>query len=117
MEKEDFIVDIIPEAEIQFLSLLKFLLRTHSQESAFRKMDKLLDLAMSLNKFPNRGTLEKRLETLGKNHRFLIYTLSPRKTVKIIYFIEEEKGKVFVTDFFGTEMDDDKIKERSQGGF
>ena len=42
-----------------------------------------------------------------------MYRYTVRKSVKIIYFVDETLRKVYVSDFFGTEMDDDKIVDRS----
>lgn len=71
-------------------------------------------MAMSLNKNPNRGRLEDRLTFLHKKHRFLVYPYPSRKTIKIIYFVDESTKKVYLTDFFGTDMNDDKISDRNK---
>ena len=43
-----------------------------------------------------------------------MYQYTPRKSVKIMYFIDESSKTVYVTDFFGNEMDDKKIAERKK---
>jgi len=113
-EESGYIVDITPEAEIYYLQFLEYLYKTHSRDSAERKADELLDMAMKLDKNPYRGRIEDNLAFLKKEHRFLVYKYTSRKTVKIIYFIDESAKKVYVTDFFGTEMDDRKIANRNK---
>ncbi len=114
MEKEaNYAVEITPQAERYFLELLDYLYATHSPARAASRSDELLAMAMSLDKNPARGRLEDKLAFLGKQHRFLVYPYASRKSVKVIYFIDEDLGKVYVTDFFGTEMNDEKIADRS----
>ena len=113
MEKQaSYLVEITPEAEQYYLDLLSHLYQTHSSESADEKTTEILDLAISLSDFPNRGRKEDELEYLGKEHQFLVYSLTNRKTVKIIYFVEESANKIYVTDFFATEMNPSKIKRK-----
>ena len=111
-EEQGYIVEITPEGELFYLQLLEYLYTHNSIRIADQKSDEILDMAMSLNKQPYRGKKEAKLAILGKDHRFLVYRYTPRKTIKIIYFIEEPDKKVYVTDFFPTEKDDGEIKER-----
>ena len=113
-EKPGYIVETTPEAELHYLNLLEHLSRTHTPASALKKADEILDMAMSLDKNPHRGSKEPKLDFLGKEHRFLLYKVTPRRQVKIIYFVDEPDLKVYVTDFFGTEMDDNKLAQRNQ---
>lgn len=71
-------------------------------------------MAMSLHKNPHRRSIEPRLFSLGREHRFLLYEITRGKEVKIIYFVDEAGGKVYITDFFGTKHDDSKIGQRSK---
>ena len=112
MEKpQHFIVEITPQAEQHYWELLLYLYQTHSVDSAEHKSDEILNLALSLDNNPYRGRIENQLEYLNKSHRFLVYFITNRKTVKIIYFVEN--NIVYVTDFFTTEMDPDRIKKRN----
>jgi len=113
-EKQSYVVDITPEGEFYYLQLLEHLYKYHSEESADRKSNEILDMAMSLDQNPNRGSEEKRLAFLDKGHRFLLHEITSRKQVKIIYFVDEMSKRVYVTDFFGTEMDDKKIGKRNK---
>ncbi|MEM9894731.1 MAG: hypothetical protein AAF789_00050 [Bacteroidota bacterium] len=71
-------------------------------------------MALSLDRMPARGKDEDRLAFLGMGHKYLLYEVTSRKSIKIIYFIDEPKKIVFVTDFFPTEMDDSRIEKRNQ---
>ncbi len=113
-EESSYIVEITPEAEIYYLQLLKHLYQTHSENSAARKADEILDMALSLDKNPYRGRVVDQLALLEMEHRFLLYQHNSRKSIKIIYFIDESLKTVYVTDFFGNEMDDEKIADRSK---
>ncbi|MFY0653820.1 MAG: hypothetical protein JXQ96_17395 [Cyclobacteriaceae bacterium] len=112
-EKQGYIVEITPEGEFHYLQLLEYLYKYHSEESADRKSNEVLDMAMSLDKEPRRGRKEDKLDILGKDHRFLLYYYTSRKSIKIIYFVEETNKTVYITDFFPTEMNDKKIRRRN----
>lgn len=115
MEAEkSYLVEITPEAESYYLDLLVHLYETHSQRSANRKSEEILLMAMSLSQQPYRGKEEKALSKTGFTHRFLVYPITKRNTVKIIYTISEDQSKVFVTDFFPCQMNQDKIKDRNK---
>lgn len=112
-EKSEYIVEITPEAEHYYFKFLEYLYEHHSSEHADRKSEELLSIAESLNRYPYRGEKEEQLSFLGKDYRFLLYAYTPRKTIKIIYFIAESEKKVYVTDFFPTEMNQERISQRS----
>ena len=112
-ERKSYLVEITSKAEQYYWLLLTHLYETHSVESANRKSDEIIELAMSLDINPQRGSLEEDLEGFNKKFRSLIYRVTKRKTVKIIYFIDEPTNKVYVTDFFATLMNPDKKKKRN----
>ena len=113
-EKKSYVVEITLEGEHYYFDLLEYLYKTHTSENASNKADEILDMTMSLTENPNRGSEERRLGFLGKGHRFLLYEITYRKQVKIIYFVDESHKTVYVTDFFATEMDDKKIRKRNK---
>lgn len=84
-----------------------------SYESATKKSEELFDSAYSLRILPERGQLELTLQHLKKEHRYLLYNSTSRSTIKIIYFLDKKRGVVYITDFFPTEMDAMKIKNRN----
>jgi len=78
-EESVYKVDITPEAEIYYLQFLEYLYKTHSRESAERKADELLDMAMNLDKNPYRGRIEDILAFLNKELGLSYTTLLPVK--------------------------------------
>ena len=99
-ERTSYLVEVTSKAEQYYWKLLAHIYEHHSIESASKKSDEILELAMSLNTNPHRGKLEEDLADFNKEFRSLIYHVTKRKTVKIIYFIDEAINKVYVTDFF-----------------
>lgn len=112
-EPKSYVVEITSKAEQYYWNLLAHLYKTHSIESADKKSDDIIKMAMSLNGNPQRGRLEEDLAHYNKEFRALIYQITKRNTVKIIYFIDEVKKTVYVTDFFPTQQDPDKKMIRS----
>lgn len=96
-----------------YYELLEELYKTHSDKSANRKSSEILEMAMSLNNNPFQGNKEDILAYLNKEHRYLVYHITKRKTVKIIYFVDEVCEKIYVTDFFPTANHQNKIKKKN----
>lgn len=111
--KSEYQVEITPEAEQYYLDLMYFLYQSHSERSADKKSTEILGKAQSLSTKPNRGRKEENLAYLNKSHRFLVYAITRRRTIKIIYFVDESRHTVYVTDFFPTEMNPSRIQLRS----
>ncbi len=84
---------------------LQFLMEKQGMplEKVIELRTKLLDRADSLLSHPKSGQLEEYLEHLNKYHRRLI-----EGYFKIIYRIEGEY--IYVTDFFDTRQDPEKMK-------
>lgn len=112
-EEKRYLVEITPEAEAYYLNLSQHLLQNHSLASASRKIDEILVMALSLEYLPSRGREVDELTFLGTGHKYLLYQITKRKAVRIIYFIDEEQAIVYVTDFFPTEMDPESISGRN----
>lgn len=109
-----YTVKITPEAEFYYLEILKYFYKYHSELRADRKSAELLDLAISLEIDPQRGTVEVKLKRLRKNHRFILYYYTSRKAIKILYYIDESNKIVYVTDFFPCQIDDKKVSKRTK---
>lgn len=60
-KKSGYVVEITPEAEIYYLRLLDYLYQNHSGNSADKKADEILNIAMPLDKIPYRGRIEEKL--------------------------------------------------------
>ncbi len=113
MERESsYTVEITPEAENYYFDILDYFYKYHSEESADRKSKALLEKAIALESNPFIGIKEENLEFLGYGHRYILYYYTRVKAIKIIYFIDEERKIVYITDFFPCERDENKISER-----
>lgn len=63
---------------------------------------------------PSVGTKEKYLNHLESAFRFILHKESRNFEIKIIYFTSKKNQTIFVTDFFPTLMDPDKISYPSK---
>lgn len=74
------------------------------------EIQKAIDFKVkSLQQMPSRGSKEPNLSDRPKGYRFILHKESRYFIIKIIYFIDELNSTVFVTDFFPTSMNPDKI--------
>ena len=112
-EKTRYTVKITPEAEGYYYAVLEYFYEHCSEESAGKKSEELLELAISLEKNPKRGRTEEKLKFLGRNHRYILYYYTPGKAIKIIYYIDTARDTVYVTDFFPWKSNDKKMSKRS----
>ncbi len=110
---EIYEVRIVPLGEQFYKEALEYIYRLQGPGKAENMARELLEMVMSLERHPNRGSKEKRLSNLREDFRFLLCKRTPRAEVKVIYYIDEKRRTVYVTDFFPTEMDDSKILGRN----
>ena len=114
MEEESvYKVEITPEAEKYYFDVLEYFYKHHSADSADKKSEALLIKAISLKNHPQRGRIEECLTFLGKEYRFLLYKYTQNRSIKIIYFVEEETKTIYISDFFPTKMNNLKIEKRN----
>ena len=93
--------EAISKLELNLFFLLEEQKLPKSKVLEIRKS--LLARAKGLSKSPFKGQKEEYLETMNQEHRRII-----EKDFKIIYFIESEV--IYVTDFFHTHRNPDKMK-------
>lgn len=110
-KKQSYKVVITPEAESYYFDVLEYFYKHHSETAADCKSADLLELAIGLDSNPYRGRVVEELRSLGRKHRFILYYYTTRKAIKIIYFIDEQKMIVYVTDFFPCESNQAKIRK------
>ncbi|MCF6352077.1 MAG: hypothetical protein L3J06_03610, partial [Cyclobacteriaceae bacterium] len=67
--------------------------------------ENILRSTETLDKQPSRGYLEEAKE----GFRFILHKETKHFEIKIIYYIDEIDDTVFITDFFPTKMDPQKI--------
>lgn len=106
-------VEITLQAKLHYFEILEYFYEYSSYESATRKAEELYNIARSLETLPERGQIERALEHLKREHRYLVYQSTSRSTIKIIYFVDKRRGVVYVTDFFPTEKNEKQLKARN----
>ncbi len=118
MEKREtqvtYQVEITQSANLYFYDLVEYLYTHYSIDRAEEIVTELEEMALSLNVLFDRGSNEPKLATRPKDYKYLLYKRSKRKSVKIIYYVDKIAKKVYVTDFFPTEMNDTQISERNK---
>lgn len=110
---KEYEVEVTSKAKLHYFEILEYFYDHMSYDSATRKSEELYTSIHSLKILPERGQLELSLQYLKKGHRYLLYQSTSRTTIKVIYFVDKDRGVVYVTDFFPTEMDEKKIKDRN----
>ncbi len=113
-KKRKYQVEYTASADDHFYHVVAFFYQHHSLEKAEQMIDELEQLAQSLEYLPHRGAVEKWLEERSYEYRFLLFKRTSRSDVKVIYFVDDESGIVFVTDFFPTEKDVYELVERNR---
>ncbi len=85
-------------------SVLPYIYENFSFERAFEVDENILKAAGTLDKKPGRGRKEKHLEEAKEDFKFILYKETKHFEIKIIYYINEGEGTVYITDFFPTKM-------------
>lgn len=113
-EASKYQVIITDPAEISFYEVLDYLYDNYPLERAEQIADELRDTANKLHYYPERGVLEGNLSNRSQGYRYLLYRRSSRTDIKVIYYIDQSSSTVYVTDFFPTEKDNQKLPERNR---
>ena len=92
-------------------SVLPYIYENFSFERAIEVDDNILRSTETLDRKPDRGRKEKYLEEAKEKFRFILHKETKHFEIKIIYFINESEKTVYVTDFFPTKMNPQKIGE------
>ena len=111
--EKEYEVIITSTAERSYFQILDYVFEHYSELRANEIALELLEFPQSLKKYPFRGKIEELLLNRAYEYRFLLFERNNHTMVKIIYFIEESQHKVYITDFFPSEMNPKKIKKRS----
>lgn len=91
--------------------ILAYLYENFSFERASEIDDTIIEKAASLSHQPLRGRKEDFLLGFEKDFRFILHKETKHFEVKIVYYIDEAASKIYVTDFFPTKMNPQKIRE------
>lgn len=112
MEEKEYQVIIATPAKSRYHNqVLPYLHTNFSFERAIKIDEDIIQTASKLNQNPFRGRIEDRLRGLKEAFRFILFKETKHFELKIIYFIDEKKGCVYVTDFFPTKMQPQRITE------
>ena len=90
-------------------TVLSYLMEHYNPHRVFEIDQQLLSESRKLSTFPRKGKLEEYLSHFKEEFRYILFAPSKGLEIKIIYFIDEKSKKVYITDFFPTKMDPNKI--------
>lgn len=93
--------------------VLPYIYDNFSFERAAEVDESILSTVTKLDKKPNRGRKEKYLEEAKEVFRFILHQETKHFELKIIYYVDETKSTVYVTDFFPTRMSPQRIIENN----
>jgi len=115
MEEESPVFEVIitQTAEVYFYEIVEYLYEYFPIERVEAISTALQEKALSLSKYYNRWQKEPQLSQRLYEYRYLLFERTQRSQIKIIYFVDKEAKKVYITDFFPTERDDKLIRERN----
>jgi len=94
-------------------NVLPYIYDNFSFERALEIDENILATVRTLDQKPSRGRKEKYLEEAKQEFRFILHKETKHFEVKIIYYINEDKTIVYITDFFPTKMNPQRISKNS----
>lgn len=112
MDQEEIRYEIIitDQARESYYQLLDVIFDRYSQSRFDEISEDLYSYPDQLRTMPERGSLEPFIELPSKEYRYILYRRSNTATVKIVYYIDHQNKEVYITDYFPTEMNPDKVK-------
>lgn len=111
-ERKLYKVEISTPAKIRYQQrILVYLYENFSFDRATEIDEAIIEKVATLSKKPIRGRREDYLSELEEEFRFILHKETKYFEVKIIYYVDEEKSTVYVTDFFPTRMSPQRIIE------
>lgn len=112
MEEKEYQVIIATPAKKRYHDkVLPYLHSNFSFERAIEIDGEIIQTAASLNLNPFRGRKEDYLKEMNEEFRFILFKETKHFELKIIYFVDEKKEIVYVTDFFPTKMHPQRMTE------
>jgi hypothetical protein len=109
-EEKLYEIVITKAAMIQYQDrVLPYLYDNFSFERASEIDEKIINKVNTLSTHPLRGRLEAYLSSFKQDFRFILYKENKNFEIKIIYFLAEKGFTVYVTDFFPTKMNPQKM--------
>ena len=112
MEEKEYQVIIATPAKNRYHNqVLPYLHSNFSFESAVGIDENIIQIAATLNRNPFRGRREDYLKEMNEEFRFILFKEPKHFELKIIYFVDDKKEIVYVTDFFPTKMHPERMTE------
>jgi hypothetical protein len=111
--KQIYQIIITATGERSYFEILNYVFEYYSFDRANKIAIELLEHPQILKQQPYLGKIESLLVKRGKNYRFLVFKRTNQITVKIIYSVDELTRKIYITDFFPSEMSPEKVIERT----
>jgi plasmid stabilization system protein ParE len=103
-------IDVARPAKDRYQNrVLPYIYDNFSFERAPEVDEAILQTIETLQQNPARGRKEKHLEELNKDFRFILHKETKHFEIKVIYYIDQNKGTVYVTDLFPTKMNPERI--------
>lgn len=111
--EKTYSIVITDTAKLAYFELLNYFYEHYSLNRAAELAQAVLDAPLVLIDQPLLGKLEPALEGRKHSYRYLLFRRSNKATIKIIYFTDQSKRIIYVTDFFPTERHPDKLTKNS----
>ena len=113
VEAPRYEIVITASAERSYFEVLDYVYTYHTLAVADQIALELLDYPQVLTSQPFIGKEETYLSKRKETYRYLVYHRTRQATIKIIYYVDDTVGRIYITDFFPTEMNTEKIRKRS----
>jgi hypothetical protein len=111
-EEKSYKLAITRPAMIRYQErVLFYLYKNFSFDRATEIDENIIKTAGTLVSKPARGRREIHLSSFKENFRFILHKETKNFEIKIIYHINEEKSTVYITDFFPTKMNPERIAQ------
>ena len=108
-EQEGYRIILTKPAQRSYYDILAYLYSYYSETRANEIAQELYEYPIQLENYPNQGSLVEGLKSRTERFLFILYKRTGYADIKIIYYVNESSKKVYITDFFPTEMNPDKI--------
>ena len=109
-EAREYEVIFTRSGEIRFYEIIEYLYTHYSFERAVELTEALYEAPETLSYNPEKGSKEERLSE-GGEYRYILFRRTQRAMIKIIYYIDKKSKTVYVTDFFPSEMNPNRMNK------
>ncbi len=93
--------------------VLSYLYENFTFDRATEIDKNIIKKAGTLSNKPGRGRRERYLLEAKEDFRFILHKETRHFEIKIIYYINEEESVVYITDFFPTKMNPQRVSDNN----